>query len=122
MRLGILGIDKVRIVSGYHFYVILTRKPHQFRVDPLLLLVGLTVAARHIGLVTLQLYIIVVTESLLPPSDTRVSLIKAARQYQPRNLAAQTSRADYQPLSMGSQSLLVGTRMAVESLCPCLRH
>ena len=98
VSLGILFVDKVRVVGGYEFDIILAGKSYNLRLDLLLLFVGLVIGIRDSRLMALQFEIVVVTHEVFPPLDRLVGAVDVAAHQQARNFTAKTSRGDYQAL------------------------
>ncbi len=122
MSLGILFIDKVDIVGGDDFYVIFSGDAYKLGIDSFLYFVGVGVASRFVGLVTLQLDVVVVAECVLEPFDLSLGLFDFSGLYQSRYFAAKTGRAHNESLAVVVEGFLVGSRMRVEAFGPCLRH
>ncbi len=71
---------------------------------------------------TLELYIVIFSESILEPFHLAVGLCDISGHYIFRYLTAETGRAHNQPLLMGGKSLLVSAGMVIESFGVSLRH
>ncbi len=117
MRLGVFSVDEVRVIGGYDLDAVLACQIDQHRIHLLLLHVGLAVGVGVVGLVALKLYVVVVAEGFLEPYHLLLGLVELSGGYQPRNLAAETGRADYQPLAVGGKRGLVGSRVMIEAVC-----
>ncbi len=111
VSLGIFGVHKVHVVSGYHLDIVLTCYSYKLRIDAFLNFENVTVASRHVCAVALQFYIIVIAECLFPPSDLFLGLFNASRLEKAWNLATKTCRCYYKPFTMLGKLFLVGTRM-----------
>jgi len=118
---GVLGIYEMRVVGGDEFYVVFTGEADDLGLDGFLALVCVEIRSgwQH---VPLQFEIVVIAHEVLPPFDSLVGAFDVAGGEQTRNLAAQTGRRDDKTFVVCGNRSLVGTRMEVEALGPCLRY
>ena len=88
MSLSIVFIDKMHIVGGNKFYVILARQCYKFRLDCTLFFVSVMGGVDHSGFMSLQFDVIIFAHQVFPP---RHGGFVATVHQQLRNLASKTS-------------------------------
>ena len=71
---------------------------------------------------SLELDVIIVAHEVFPPFDALLGLFHLAAGQQARHLAAQTCRADYKPLVVGRNLVVVGAGVEIEAFGPGFRH
>ena len=118
MRLGILFVEEVDVVGSDDLHTMLLTQLEEDSIDLLLLLVGLLVAERVVGLVTLQLKVEVITEDPLEPLDTFFRLIDIAVHDVLWDLPTEAGRGGNDALMMRLQQLLVDTWAVVVAVDP----
>ncbi len=118
--LGILFISEVGVVGGDNLHVVFACEFYQLRLDAPLQLISLMIGSQHRCLMPLQLDVVVVAESFLPPCHALVGAFQVAGRKQFRQFAAETCRTYYYALTMGGNRLFVGARMRILSFGPCL--
>ena len=69
MRFGMLFLNKVYIVGGYQFDIMLARQCYQYLIHHFLHLIGVLISPRLLSLVALQFYVVVLAEERLKPFD-----------------------------------------------------
>ncbi len=115
MRLGVLGIYKMGVISGYNLHPVLARQINEHWIDTLLGLECLAIASREVGAMTLKLYIVVIAKHALEPFHLTVGLLYIPVHYETRYLAAETCGTHDESLPMGCKRLLVSSGMMVET-------
>ena len=122
MRLGILLVYKVHVVRAYELHATLLAQFDDVLVHLNLQRVYLVVGAFYGCLVQLQLKVVVVAEKVLVPVHDLLGLFHLAVPYELRNLATKTCRAADDALVVFLKLHLVGTRIVVVTLAPCLGY
>ena len=118
MRLGILFVEEVDVVGSDDLHTMLLTQLKEDGIDLLLLLVGLLVAERVVGLVTLQLKVEVITEEPLEPLDALLRLVDIAIHDVLGDLSTEAGRGGDDALMVRLQQLLVDTWAVVVAVDP----
>ena len=118
MRLGILFVEEVDVVGSDDLHTMLLPQLEEDGIDLLLLLVGLLVAERVVGLMALQLEVEVITEDPLEPLDALLRLIDIAVHNVLGDLSTEAGRGGDDALMVRLQQLLVDTGAVVVAVDP----
>ncbi len=122
MGFGIVFIDKMDVVGGDDFHIILTSQGYEFRLDLALFFIRIMGGIDHCGLMSLQFDVIIIAHQVFPPCHGSISFFVSSLHKQLRNLAAQAGRGYNQTFVMFLDFVLVRTRVHIEAFGPCLRY
>ena len=122
MGVGVGLVHEMHVVGGYYLDSEFVGHAQKLGVHFLLHRVGFLVGVGGGGLVALQFQVVVVAEGFFPPFYRFFGSLDVSTRYQFRNLSAKAGRAYDDALAVGSDFVLVGTRMRIEAVGPRLRH
>ena len=122
MGFGISFVDEMYVVGAYEFYVVFACYAYQFGVDAFLYFEYGMICPRHGGFVSLQFYIIVISEDAFEPFGLAFGFLDFSGLYEARQFPAEACRANNKSFVVFLQLEFVGTRVGIKTLCPALRH